>query len=90
MKSGVLFFLLGALAAAAQSVTFMVDPNIFDTNPMDGQITGTEFLTSGSDGTLWAFVPTDNLVGGDRFLLSETSGLQYGGGGGLPSVLTLP
>ena len=73
---------LSVVPARAASVSFLVDPTTIDTSPMDGFITGTEFSPAGSDGTLFTFVPTDNLVGGARFLLSDDRGLQYGGGGG--------
>ena len=77
----VLLLWSGAEAARAASVSFAVDPTTIDTN-MDGFITGSEFEPVGSDGTVFALVPTNNLVGADRFLLNATNGLQFGGGGG--------
>ncbi len=68
-------------ASADEVVSFLVDPDTFDDNN-DGFITGNEFDPAGSDGTVFNLVPTNNLVGADRFLLSETNGLHYGGGGG--------
>ncbi|MBT8447541.1 MAG: hypothetical protein HKO62_03795 [Gammaproteobacteria bacterium] len=68
-------------AALAESVSFLVDPATIDANN-DGFITGNEFTPVGSDGTVFSLVPTNNLVGGDRFLLSDTTGLHFGGGGG--------
>ena len=66
--------------ASAATVSFLVDPVTIDGN-MDGFITDNEFQPIGSDGTIFNFLPTDNLTGSDRFLLSEATGLQYGGGG---------
>lgn len=67
--------------ATAASVSFLVDPASIDTS-MDGFITGNEFQPVGDDGTVFGLEPTNNLVGADRFLLSNTSGLHFGGGGG--------
>ena len=78
----ILFFMAaGASTASADEVSFLVDPDVFDTN-MDGFITGTEFVTAGTDGTVFTFEPTNNFVGSDRLLLSPSNGLHYGGGGG--------
>lgn len=73
-------FLNGNLNAD-EIVSFQVDPDTIDSNN-DGFITGSEFQPIGTDGTVWMLTPTDNLVGADRFLLSETRGLHFGGGGG--------
>ena len=72
---------LMCMGAAGEVVDFRVDPDTLDVD-MDGFITGSEYTLTGSDGVIWAFVPTINLVGGDRFLVSETHGLHFGGGGG--------
>lgn len=69
-------------AARAASVSFLVDPVTIDTSPMDGFITGSEFQPVGDDGVNFDLLPTNNLVGGDRFLLALTTGIQFGGGGG--------
>ncbi len=68
-------------SAHADLVSFLVDPDTIDANN-DGFITGNEFQPTGSGGTVFSLTPTNNLVGIDRFLLSETTGLRYGGGGG--------
>lgn len=68
-------------SVSAEMVSFLVDPATIDSN-MDGFITGHEFQPVGSDGTIFDLEPTDNLVGTDRFLLSEITGLRFGGGGG--------
>ncbi|MEM7453361.1 MAG: PEP-CTERM sorting domain-containing protein [Planctomycetota bacterium] len=65
----------------ADEVSFLVDPTTIDSN-MDGFITGNEFQPVGTDGTVFLMTPTNNLVGADRFLLSDTTGLHFGGGGG--------
>lgn len=70
-----------SMTAAAEVVDFRVDPMTIDTN-MDGFITDSEMTLTGSDGVIWAFMPTNNLVGADRFLVSDTHGLHFGGGGG--------
>ena len=59
--------------ASAATVSFLVDPVTIDGN-MDGFITDNEFQPIGSDGTIFNFLPTDNLTGSDRFLLSEATG----------------
>lgn len=74
-------FSIGSVGQADEILSFQVDPDTFDTN-MDGFIQNDEFQPFGTDGTRFIFTPTDNLVGGDRFLLSEDRGLHYGGGGG--------
>ncbi|MEO1526444.1 MAG: hypothetical protein AAFX06_13485 [Planctomycetota bacterium] len=74
-------FLTGVPGWAAETVSFLVDPATIDAN-MDGFITGTEFSPIGSDGVQFTFRPTNNLTGSDRFQLSDTLGLRYGGGGG--------
>lgn len=84
LACGALLFLGGIAPSStvlAEDVSFLVDPDTIDDN-MDGFITGSEFQPAGTDGTIFDLLPTDNLVGGNRFLLSETSGLHYGGGGG--------
>lgn len=80
--------LVGAstVMAGSHTVSFAVDPADFDADN-DGFITGTEFQPEGSDGVnpdgvVFTIVPTNNLVGGARLLLSEANGLQFGGGGG--------
>ena len=65
----------------AGMVSFQVDPTTIDGNS-DGFITGNEFSPVGDDGVVFTMEPTNNLVGGDRFLLSATTGLRFGGGGG--------
>ena len=70
-----------ALPANSATLSFLVDPATFDANS-DGFITGTEFSPTGSDGTVFSIVPTNNLVGSNRLFLSPTTGLHYGGGGG--------
>ncbi|MBZ0171398.1 MAG: hypothetical protein K8E66_03370, partial [Phycisphaerales bacterium] len=76
----------GMVGSGVHNVNFQVDPDDYDTN-FDGFITGNEFQPEGSfggnpDGVFFSMIPTDNLVGGSRFLLSETNGLHFGGGGG--------
>ncbi len=66
---------------AHETVDFRVDPTTID-DDNDGFITGTEFSPVGSDGTVFTLTPTNNLVGGNRFLLDATDGLLFGGGGG--------
>ena len=73
---------LAVSSVDAATVSFQVDPATIDTSPADGFITGTEFSPTGSDGTVFTMMPTNNLVGSDRFLLSAADGLQFGGGGG--------
>ena len=68
-------------AGGAETVSFLVDPDTIDAN-MDGFITGNEFAPIGSDGVQFTMTPTNNLTGADRFQLSDTLGLRYGGGGG--------
>lgn len=68
--------------AHAEIVSFLVDPADYDNDPMDGFITGNEFNPIGSDGTVFAMTPTDNLTGADRFQLDAMEGLRFGGGGG--------
>lgn len=76
------FIAAGASAGiASETVDFRVDDDLFDAN-MDGFITDQELTLTGSDGAVWEFTPTNNFVGGDRFLVSEDRGLQFGGGGG--------
>ena len=86
LRSSVIFsaliFLLLPVCSSAETVSFLVDPATIDTNPADGFITGSEFEPVGSDGIVFSLLPTNNLVGGDLFQLSETTGLHYGGGGG--------
>ena len=65
----------------ADEVSFLVDPATIDSNN-DGFITGNEFQPVGTDGTIFGLTPVNNLVGMPRFLLSDTNGLHYGGGGG--------
>ena len=79
----------GVLAGAAQAqniVDFRVDGDALDTD-MSGFVEGTEFTAMGTsggmdDGVLFSFMPSTNLVGFPRFLLSETTGIQFAGGGG--------
>ena len=73
--------LLSPSQVGAEEVSFFVDPDTIDDN-MDGFITDDEFQPVGSDGVVFDLLPTNNLVGADRFLLSDTNGLHYGGGGG--------
>lgn len=68
--------------ARAEFVSFLVDEAGFDTDPVDGFITGSEFNPVGSDGTVFAMTPTDNLTGADRFQVDAVEGLRFGGGGG--------
>ncbi len=72
---------VGCGESTADMVDFRVDPTTIDQN-MDGFITGSEFQPVGSDGTVFDLLPTNNLVGADRFLLSLSTGLHFGGGGG--------
>lgn len=72
---------VGTAQAGVHSVSFLVDPDTIDANN-DGFITGGEFQPVGSSGHVFALTPTNNLVGADRFLLSDTRGLHFGGGGG--------
>lgn len=65
----------------AGMLSFHVDPATID-GDNDGFITGNEFSPVGDDGVAFTMEPTDNLVGGDRFLLSLNNGLHFGGGGG--------
>lgn len=73
--------LLPAAGLQGAMVSFLIKPDDIDGNS-DGFITGTELSPIGDDGTLFTMVPTNNLVGSNRFLLNETRGLQFGGGGG--------
>ncbi len=68
--------------ADAEVVSFLIDPATIDNSPADGLITGTEFSPVGTDGTVFTMTPTNNLVGGNRFLLSDDKGIHFGGGGG--------
>ena len=72
----------GLQNSQASVVSFLVDPATIDNNPVDGNITGTEFSPVGSDGTVFTLMPTNNLVGADRFLLSPVNGISFGGGSG--------
>lgn len=74
-------FLSGPSGASAETVSFLIDPATID-GDNDGFITGNEFSPVGSDATVFTMLPTNNLVGFDRFLLSATNGLHFGGGGG--------
>lgn len=80
--SAIFTLVLMVASSHAAVVSFLVDPATIDGSPPDGFITGTEFSPIGSDGTAFVLTPTDNLVGGDRFLLSPTNGLSFGGGSG--------
>ena len=66
----------------ADSVSFFVNPTTLPDSNGDGFVNENDFQPVGTDGTIFSLVPTDNLTGPDRFMLSETNGLQYGGGGG--------
>lgn len=71
---------LSATVAQAAVVSFLVDPSTIDGG--DGVVGPGEFNPVGDDGTVFTMTPTDNLVGGPRFLLDDTNGLRFGGGGG--------
>jgi hypothetical protein len=84
LAAGVILAVNGV--AQANSVSFLVEPDDYDANN-DGFITDDEFQPEGMDGgspdgVIFALVPTNNLVGGDRFLLAPDTGLHFGGGGG--------
>jgi hypothetical protein len=68
--------------ASASIVSFVVDDATLPDSNMDGFVNDSDFQPMGDDGTIFSLTPTDNLTGPDRFLLSDTNGLQYGGGGG--------
>ncbi len=65
--------------AHADAVSFLVDADDWDANG-DGFINGTEFSPTGTDGTLWTFVPLAN-PGLENLQLDEVTGLRFGGGG---------
>jgi hypothetical protein len=82
LATGIALTLLAApINTQAETISFLVDPATFDANT-DGFIMGDEFSPVGSDGTVFSLVPTVNLVGFPRLLLSLTNGLIFGGGGG--------
>ena len=67
-------------------ISFQLAPETTDANN-DGFIMDHEFQplsmsNDGPDGGVVALVPTDNLVGTDRFLLHSGRGLTFGSGGG--------
>lgn len=82
VTSALLAVCLISTASRAESVSFLVDPATIDVSPSDGIISGSEFSPTGTDGTIFALTPTNNLVGADRFLLSPVNGLSFGGGSG--------
>ncbi len=74
--------LMSAGHARAATVSFLVDPSTLPDTNNDTFVNGTDFSPIGTDGTVFTMEPGNNLVGITRFLLSDTNGLRYGGGGG--------